>query len=200
MGTLAKPDIQKSTFLIWDILLILFLSEKTKKPVGCGSFWKLDQLKRVLLSWWNKNTFKTELFNYHHVSDVMWLEKWGKCHSMWVHHYFLCCESVLVQMVTFFMAVICGMAKGRKADHRYFLESVYDWIKTDCMWRKVGSSYLSMLFIVCWLMQNNFWPLFTLCVVLYLPTKGKALKTLQWRGAQDKDLFPVGWVFLGNLS
>ena len=29
-----------------------------------------------------------------------------------------------------FMAVICDMAKGRKADHRYFREIVYDWIKT----------------------------------------------------------------------
>jgi len=41
-----------------------------------------------------------------------------------------------------FMAIICDMAKGRLADHRYFLESVHDWIKTDAMRNKVASSYV----------------------------------------------------------
>ena len=48
-----------------------------------------------------------------------------------------------------FMAVICDMAKERLADRRYFLEIVHDWIKTDFMRKKVASSYIQMVFIVC---------------------------------------------------
>ena len=47
------------------------------------------------------------------------------------------------------MAVICDIAKGRLADRRYFIEIVHVWIKTDFMRKKVASSYIQMLFIVC---------------------------------------------------
>ena len=50
------------------------------------------------------------------------------------------------------MAVICDMAKGRLADHRYFLESVHDCIKTDFMTNKVASSYIKIIFIMCYLL------------------------------------------------
>ena len=52
------------------------------------------------------------------------------------------------------MAVICDMAKERLADHRYFLEIVHDWIKTDFMRKKVASSYIQMVFIVCCFLQT----------------------------------------------
>ena len=48
-----------------------------------------------------------------------------------------------------FMAAICDMAKGRLADHRYFLGIVHDWIKTGFMRKKEASSYIQMVFIVC---------------------------------------------------
>ena len=42
-----------------------------------------------------------------------------------------------------FIAVIYGMAKGSKADTSFYvLESVHDWIKTNFIWKKVGSSYV----------------------------------------------------------
>ena len=47
------------------------------------------------------------------------------------------------------MAIICDMAKGRLADCRYFLEIVYDWIKTVLMTKKVANSYIQMVLIVC---------------------------------------------------
>ena len=50
------------------------------------------------------------------------------------------------------MAVICDMAKGRLANHRYFLESVHDYIKTDFMTNKVASSYIKIIFIMCYLL------------------------------------------------
>ena len=50
------------------------------------------------------------------------------------------------------MTVICNMAKGRLADRRYFLEIVHDSIKTDFMRKKVASSYIQMVFIVCCLL------------------------------------------------
>ena len=40
------------------------------------------------------------------------------------------------------MAAICDMAIGRLADHRYFLESIHDRIKTDFMRNKLASSYI----------------------------------------------------------
>ena len=49
----------------------------------------------------------------------------------------------------FFIAIICDMSKERLADRRYFFEIVYDWIKTDFMRKKVASSYVQMIFIVC---------------------------------------------------
>ena len=39
-----------------------------------------------------------------------------------------------------FMAIICDMAKGRLADHKYFLEIIHVWIKTNFMRKKVASS------------------------------------------------------------
>ena len=45
------------------------------------------------------------------------------------------------------MAVICDMAKGRKADHRYFLEIVYNWIKT--FYVKEGGYLLHINAIYC---------------------------------------------------
>ena len=77
----------------------------------------------------------------------------------------------LVLWVTFdknhdiFMAVICDIAKGRLADHRYFLEIIHDWIKTDFMRKKVASSYIQMLFIVC-------------CFLLTAPNKEKIISVL----------------------
>ena len=50
------------------------------------------------------------------------------------------------------MTVMCNMAKGRLADRRYFLEIVHDSIKTDFMRKKVASSYIQMVFIVCCLL------------------------------------------------
>ena len=50
------------------------------------------------------------------------------------------------------MAVICDMAKGGLADHRYFLESVHDCIKTDFMTNKMASSYIKIIFIMCFLL------------------------------------------------
>ena len=52
------------------------------------------------------------------------------------------------------MAIICDMAKGRLADHRYFLEIVHDWIKTDFMRKKVASSYIQVVFIVCFFLPT----------------------------------------------
>ena len=69
------------------------------------------------------------------------------------------------------MAVICDMAKGRWADHRYFLEIFREWIKTDFMRNKVASSYIQMIFIVC-------------CFLLTAPHKEKIISVLyvhyQW--------------------
>ena len=48
-----------------------------------------------------------------------------------------------------FMTAICDMAKGRLADHRYFLGIIHDWIKTGFMRKKEASSYMQMVFIVC---------------------------------------------------
>ena len=48
-----------------------------------------------------------------------------------------------------FVAIICDMAKERLADRRYFFEIVHDWIKTDFMRKRVASSYIQMIFIVC---------------------------------------------------
>ena len=44
---------------------------------------------------------KHKTFNYCCISDVMSLEKWGKCYRVWLHRYFLCCEYLLVQIATF---------------------------------------------------------------------------------------------------
>ena len=104
--------------------------------------------KRVPLLQWNK--IKTwNLLNCHYIFYVMCLEKYGKCHNVWMHHYFLCCESFFGTNHDIFMAVICDMAKGRLADYRYYLESIHDWIKTDFMRNKVASSYIQMISIVC---------------------------------------------------
>ena len=48
-----------------------------------------------------------------------------------------------------FMAAICDMAKGRLADHRYFLEIVHDWIKTDFMRKRVANSYVYKWYLFC---------------------------------------------------
>ena len=48
-----------------------------------------------------------------------------------------------------FKAFICDVAKGRLADCLYFLEIIDDWIKTHFMRKKVASSYIQMVFIVC---------------------------------------------------
>ena len=50
------------------------------------------------------------------------------------------------------MAAICDMALGRLADRRYFLGIVHDWIKTGYMRKKVASSYIQVVFIVCCLL------------------------------------------------
>ena len=61
-----------------------------------------------------------------------------------------------------FMAVIYDMAKGRLADHRYFLEIVHDSIKTDFIRNKVASSYIQMIYIIC-------------CFLLTAPNKEKII-------------------------
>ena len=61
-----------------------------------------------------------------------------------------------------FMAIICDMAKGRLADHKYFLEIIHVWIKTNFMRKKVASSYIQMVFIVC-------------CFLLTAPNKEKII-------------------------
>ena len=43
-----------------------------------------------------------------------------------------------------FMALVCDMAKGRLADHTYFLEIVHDFMR-----KKAAGSYIQMIFIVC---------------------------------------------------
>ena len=52
-----------------------------------------------------------------------------------------------------FMAVICDMAKGRLADHKYFLESVHDLIKTDFVRNEVASSYIQIFIVRCILLM-----------------------------------------------
>ena len=64
-----------------------------------------------------------------------------------------------------FMAIICDMVKGSLADHRYFLEKVHDWIKTDFIINKVASSYIQIIFIVC-------------CFLLTAPNKEKIISVL----------------------
>jgi len=59
------------------------------------------------------------------------------------------------------MAAICDMAMGRLADHRYFLGTIHDGIKTGFM-RKKASSYIQVVFIVC-------------CLLLTAPNKGKII-------------------------
>ena len=48
-----------------------------------------------------------------------------------------------------FVAVICDMAKGRLANRRYFLVIVHVCIKTDFRRKRMASSYMQMVFIVC---------------------------------------------------
>ena len=57
---------------------------------------------------------------------------------------------------------ICDMAMGRLADHRDFLGIVHDGIKTGFMRKKEASSYIQMVFIVCYLL-------------LTAPNKGKII-------------------------
>jgi len=64
-----------------------------------------------------------------------------------------------------FMAVICDIAKGRLANRRYFLEIVHDWIKMVFMRKKVASSYIQKVFIVC-------------CFLLTAPNKEKIISVL----------------------
>ena len=53
-------------------------------------------------------------------------------------------KSFLVQIVTSSWLSFMTWLKEGKADHRYFLESVHDWIKTDFMRNKMGSSYITV--------------------------------------------------------
>ena len=50
------------------------------------------------------------------------------------------------------MAAICDMAMGRLADRRYFLEIVHDGIKTGFVRKKEASSYIQMVFIMCYML------------------------------------------------
>ena len=59
-------------------------------------------------------------------------------------------------------AVVCDIAKRRLADRRYFIEIVHVWIKTDFMRKKVASSYIQKVFIVC-------------CFLLTAPNKEKII-------------------------
>ena len=54
------------------------------------------------------------------------------------------------------------MAMGRLADRRYFLGIVHDGIKTGFMRKKVVSSYIQMVFVVC-------------CLLLTASNKGKII-------------------------
>ena len=45
------------------------------------------------------------------------------------------------------------MAKGRLADHKYFLESVHDLIKTDFVRNEVASSYIQIFIVRCILLM-----------------------------------------------
>ena len=58
-----------------------------------GSFsWKLSGPKEGAAF---PNDIKIKLFlNYRYISDVMCLEKWGKCHNRWMHHFFFCSVSL----------------------------------------------------------------------------------------------------------
>ena len=49
------------------------------------------------------------------------------------------------------MAAICDMAMGRLVDCRYFLGIIHDGIKTGFTRKKEASSYMQMVFIVCFL-------------------------------------------------
>ena len=49
------------------------------------------------------------------------------------------------------MAAICDMAVGRLADCRYFLGIIHDGIKTGFTTKKEASSYIKMVFTVCFL-------------------------------------------------
>ena len=55
------------------------------------------------------------------------------------------------------MAVICDMAKGRLADHKYFLQSIHDLIKTDFVQNEVAISYIQIFIVRCILLtaQNK---------------------------------------------
>ena len=79
-----------------------------------------------------------------------------------MHHYFLCCGSLFCKNRDIFMPVICDMAKQRLVDRRYFLEIVHDGIKTDFMRKKVDSSYIQIMTIVC-------------CFLLTAPNKEKII-------------------------
>ena len=88
--------------------------------------------KRVLLYWSrNKQTKNMKLFK---VLLYFCCNVFGEVREMpqCVNASLLLVLQILFgRNLDIFMAVICGMAKGRLADHKYFFESVHDWIKTD---------------------------------------------------------------------
>ena len=105
--------------------------------------------KRVPLSQWNKMKNK-KLFK---LLLYFWCNVFGEIREMPQ-----CVNASLLLVLwvflgtnhDIFIVIICDMAKGRLADHRYFLESVHDWIKINFMTNKVASSYIKIIYILCW--------------------------------------------------